>query len=75
MVKKDLRKTSAEEAVVFLRFIRLSAKDVCKVDRFFRSIKGINLFPAQILKTFATVEKSFTIAAAVFKVKLAFGGT
>ena len=75
MVKKDLRKTSAEEAVVFLRFIRLSAKDVCKVDRFFRSIKGINLFPAQILKTFATVEKSFTITGAVFQVKLVFGAT
>ena len=75
MVKKDLRKTSAEEAVVFLRFIRLSAKDVCKVDRLFLSIKGINLFPAQILKTLATVEKSFTITGAVFQVKLVFGAT
>ena len=47
-----------------------SAKDVCKVDRFFRSIKGINLFPAQLLKILATVEKAFTTTAAVFQMKL-----
>ena len=70
VVEKDLRKTSAEEAVAFLSFVRLSAKDVCKVDRFFRSILGINLFPNQLLKILAIVEKKFTIAAAVFQMEL-----
>ena len=77
--KKDLEKTSAKEAVAFLRFVRLSAQDdVCKVNKFFRSIKGINLFPAQLFKTLvATIEKAFTIIQPQYFMAISrvFGGT
>ena len=61
---------SAGEAVAFLQFVERSANDVCKVDRFFRFTKGINIFPAQLLKTLATIDKVFAIAAAVFQTQL-----